>query len=60
MLHRVNYEEIQALFSIIAFAVTAIGFIAFSWQVIRMRKCEFTHQAELPLEKDSVEKLYNE
>ena len=59
MFHRVSYEEYQAIFSIIAFAITAIGFIAFVWQVSRMRKADVQHQAELPLEKDSMEKLHH-
>ena len=50
MLSRVNFEDWQAIITVIAFALCFITFIFFSVKAFRMKKSERDHMSQLPLE----------
>ena len=50
MLSRVNFEDWQAIITIIAFALCFLTFIYFSIKAIRMNKSEQDRMSKLPLE----------
>ncbi len=52
MLKRVQFEEWQAIITIIAFFLCFLTFLYFCWRAIRMSKKKRDHMSQLPLEKD--------
>lgn len=55
MLKRVQFEEWQAIITLVAFIIFSLTFLYLSWRAIRMRKPERDHLANLPLESETTE-----
>lgn len=55
MLKRVQFEEWQAIITLVAFILFSLTFLYLSWRAIRMRKPERDHLANLPLESEKPE-----
>jgi membrane protein implicated in regulation of membrane protease activity len=55
MLKRVQFEEWQAIITLVAFIIFSLTFLYLSWRAIRMRKPERDHLANLPLESEKTE-----
>ena len=52
MFERVQFDDWQAIITIVAFFLCFLTFLYFSWRAIRMKKSDRQHMSELPLEKD--------
>ena len=52
MFKRVQFEEWQALITIVAFILCSLTFIYLSWRAIRMSRKDRAHMANLPLESE--------
>ena len=52
MFKRVQFEEWQAIITVVAFICCFAAFIYFSWRAIRMKKRDRQHMSNLPLESE--------
>ena len=60
MLKRVQFEEWQAIITIIAFIVFFTAFLYFCWRAFRMSKDDRQHMPNLPLESGEPDPSSNE
>ncbi|NDV60865.1 hypothetical protein G0Q06_00195 [Puniceicoccales bacterium CK1056] len=60
MFKRVQFEEWQAIITLIAFVLFFIAFLYFCWRALRMSKADREHMSNLPLESGNPEKPSNE
>jgi len=54
MFKRVQFEEWQAIITVIAFICCFGTFIYFCWRAIRMSKRDRTHMSNLPLQSEDT------
>jgi cbb3-type cytochrome oxidase subunit 3 len=54
MLKRVQFDEFQAIITLVAFIIFSIAFLFLSWRAIRMRKSERNRLANLPLQSEQT------
>lgn len=52
MFKRVQFEEWQAIITVVAFVLCFGTFIYFCWRAVRMGKGERDHMSNLPLESE--------
>jgi cbb3-type cytochrome oxidase subunit 3 len=52
MFKRVQFEEWQALITIVAFILCFLTFVYFAWRAVRMSKDQRRHMSNLPLESE--------
>jgi len=55
MFKRVQYEEWQAIITIVAFVLCSLTFLYFCWKALRMSKNQRQHMSNLPLESEQLE-----
>lgn len=60
MFKRVQFEEWQAIITIIAFLLCFGTFLYFCWRAIRMSKRDRQHMSNLPLESEDSDSSNNE
>jgi cbb3-type cytochrome oxidase subunit 3 len=60
MFKRVQFEEWQAIITLVAFIVFFIAFLYFCWRALRMSKRDRDHMSNLPLESGNPEDPSNE
>jgi cbb3-type cytochrome oxidase subunit 3 len=60
MFKRVQFEEWQAIITLIAFFVFFIAFLYFCWRALRMSKRDREHMSNLPLESEEPDPSSNE
>ncbi len=53
MFKRLILDDAMAMFTFIAFLVTASIFLAFLWRALRMKREQVDHFAKLPLESEN-------
>ncbi|MDD2764378.1 MAG: hypothetical protein PHE83_10430 [Opitutaceae bacterium] len=54
MFQRIQYEDWQLVFPIVAFAVAAAFFVVMSWRVLRMKRPQVERLARMPLEAENT------
>lgn len=60
MFKRVQFEEWQAIITVVAFICCFSAFLYFSWRAIRMSRRDRQHMSNLPLESDENESSSHE
>lgn len=60
MLKRVQFEEWQAIITLVAFIVFFIAFVYFCWRALRMSRRDREHMSNLPLESEEPHPSSNE
>lgn len=60
MFKRVQFEDWQAIITLVAFIVFFIAFLYFCWRALRMSKRDRDHMSNLPLESGNPEYPSNE
>jgi quinol-cytochrome oxidoreductase complex cytochrome b subunit len=57
MFKRIQFEEWQAIITMVAFFVFFFAFIYFCWRALRMGRDNSRHLAQLPLESENTTEL---
>lgn len=60
MIKRVDFEEWQAIITIVAFILCFLAFVYLSWRAIRMSRQHRQHMSNLPLESEDPENSSHE
>lgn len=60
MLKRVQFDEWQAIITIVAFILCFAAFLYFCWRALRMSKRDRDHMSNLPLQSDEPESSSHE
>lgn len=53
MFKRVQFEEWQAIITVVAFFIFFLAFLFVCWRAVRMSKKDQNHLSNLPLESDN-------